>query len=51
LEQLGDKSYYFSSRLKQWLRYLKLHFKEAEDLFNNIKTLKAKNEILSLINL
>jgi len=50
LEQEGDKSYYFSSRLKQWLRYLKLHFEEAEDLFNKIKTLKAKNEILSLIN-
>ena len=50
LELQGDKSYYFSSRLKQWLRYLKLHFQEADVLFNKIKRLKAKDEILSLIN-
>jgi tRNA-dihydrouridine synthase C len=50
LELQGDKAYYFSSRLKQWLRYLKLHFQEAEILFNDIKTLKSKNEILSFID-
>lgn len=50
IELQGDKGYYFSSRLKQWLRYLKLHFKEADNLFNNIKTLKDKDEILAFID-
>ena len=45
----GDKSYYFSSRLKQWLRYLKLQFDEAELLFQQIKTLTNKQEIIEKI--
>jgi tRNA-dihydrouridine synthase C len=50
LELQGNKGYYFSSRLKQWLRYLKLHYQEADILFNDIKTLKDKDEILSFID-
>jgi tRNA-dihydrouridine synthase C len=50
LELIGDKSFYFSSRLKQWLRYLKLQYPEAEQLFSDIKTLKNKEEILTLLN-
>lgn len=46
LELVGDKSYYFSSRLKQWLRYLKLQYSEAELLFNSIKTMKNKQDII-----
>ncbi|MBO9491486.1 tRNA-dihydrouridine synthase [Endozoicomonas sp. G2_1] len=46
----GDKSYYFSSRLKQWLRYLKLQFNEAELLFQRIKTLTRKQEIIEQID-
>ena len=46
----GDKSYYFSSRLKQWLRYLKLQFEEAECLFQQIKTLTNKQEIIEQIH-
>ena len=49
LELQGDKSFYFSSRLKQWLRYLKLQYPQAEQLFNAIKLLKNKNEILQQI--
>ncbi|GHE84954.1 tRNA-dihydrouridine synthase [Thalassotalea profundi] len=49
LELSGDKSYYFSSRVKQWLRYLKLRFIEAEQLFNQIKLLKNKDEIIRAI--
>lgn len=48
-ELIGDKSYYFSSRLKQWLRYLKLQYPQAEHLFQQIKTLKNKDEILDII--
>lgn len=51
LELQGDKSYYFSSRLKQWLRYLKLQYPQANTLFNAIKLLKSKNEILHQIDL
>lgn len=50
LELQGNKSYYFSSRLKQWLRYLKLQYAEAEQLFNQIKTMKDKDSILTCIN-
>lgn len=51
LELQGDKSYYFSSRLKQWLRYLKLQYPQANTLFNAIKVLKNKDEILHQIDL
>tara|TARA_R110000737_G_scaffold77432_5_gene108607 strand:+ start:2991 stop:3950 length:960 start_codon:yes stop_codon:yes gene_type:complete len=50
LELQGDKSFYFSSRLKQWLRYLKLQYPEADRLFNAIKPLKNKDEILHHID-
>lgn len=49
LELNGDKSYYFSSRLKQWLRYLKLQYPQAEQLFQKIKRLKNKDDILSIM--
>ena len=49
-EVTGDKSYYFSNRLKQWLRYLKLQYPEAQTLFDHIKTMKCKDSILSGIH-
>jgi tRNA-dihydrouridine synthase C len=49
LELQGDKSFYFSSRLKQWLRYLKLQYPQADDLFNAIKLMKNKDDILKEI--
>lgn len=51
LELQGDKSYYFSSRLKQWLRYLKLQYPQADALFNAIKRLKNKDEILQQLTI
>ncbi|UUO24717.1 tRNA dihydrouridine(16) synthase DusC [Colwellia sp. M166] len=51
LELHGNKSFYFSSRLKQWLRYLKLQYIQAEQLFNAIKLLKNKADILQQIDL
>ncbi|ASP46889.1 tRNA-dihydrouridine synthase [Cognaticolwellia beringensis] len=51
LELQGDKSFYFSSRLKQWLRYLRLQYPQAESLFNAIKLLKNKDEILHQIDI
>lgn len=50
LELTGDKSFYFSSRLKQWLRYLKIQYPQAQQLFNDIKVLKDKEKILALLD-
>ena len=45
----NQKPFYYSSRLKQWYRYLKLQFNEADALFSDIKTLQEKDDILSVI--
>ena len=50
LELTGNKSFYFSSRLKQWLRYLKIQYPQAQQLFNDIKVLKDKEQILTLLD-
>ena len=43
-----QKPYYFSSRIKQWLRYLKLQYPEAQQLFEQIKTIHDQT-LLSFI--
>lgn len=43
------KTFYFSSRLKQWLRYLKLQHAEASQLFEQIKRLESEKEIRKVI--
>lgn len=46
---LGTKSLYpakyLGNRVKQWLAYLKLHYPEAEKLFEKIKRLKRAEDI------
>jgi tRNA-dihydrouridine synthase C len=49
LELNGDKSFYYSSRLKQWLRYLKRQYQGANTLFDNIKTMKNKQDIIAIV--
>jgi len=49
-ELKGDKSFYFSSRLKQWLRYLSRNYPSAKILFDAVKRLKDKNEIIEQIS-
>ena len=49
LELSGDKSFYYSSRLKQWLRYLKLQYPGAQQLFDEIKTMKNKQDIIDIV--
>jgi tRNA-dihydrouridine synthase C len=46
----SEKRFYFSSRLKQWLRYLKRQYQEADYLFNEIKTLVHKEDILNILH-
>ncbi len=49
LDLQSEKRFYFSSRLKQWLRYLKLQYPQAADLFAEIKLLKDKEQILPIL--
>ena len=49
LDEGEFKPFYFSSRLKQWYRYLKYFYPEAESLFKAIKTMQQKAEIVSEI--
>ena len=41
---------YFSSRTKQWLGYLKLQYPEAHTLFDEIKRLKGKQDVITVLN-
>jgi len=43
------KEKYFSSRTKQWLRFLQLTYPEASDLFDDIKRLKLKDDVLNML--
>ena len=44
-ETRGDKSKYFPNRIKQWLKYLKNHYQEADTLFRDIRILKTAADI------
>jgi len=45
-ETYGDKSKYYPNRIKQWLKYLKLQYTEADVLFQEIRTLKTAEAII-----
>ena len=49
LELNSGKSIYFSNRLKQWLRYLRLQYPQAQQLFDDIKVLKDKDAIMKIL--
>ncbi len=44
-ETRGDKSKYFPNRMKQWLKYLKNHYQQADTLFDEIRRLKTAEDI------
>lgn len=46
-ETYGDKSKYYPNRIKQWLKYLKLQYAEADILFQEVRTLKTAQAIVS----
>jgi tRNA-dihydrouridine synthase C len=48
-ETYGDKSKYYPNRIKQWLKYLKLHYTEAGELFQEVRTLKTAEAIRSVL--
>lgn len=45
-ETYGDKCKYYPNRIKQWLKYLKLQYTEADQLFQEIRTLKTAEAII-----
>lgn len=45
----SNSHYYYSSRLKQWLRYLRLQYPQAAELFDEIKRMSCKNAIIQCI--
>jgi len=46
----GVKERHILSRLKQWLAYLKRHYLEAQQLFNQIRTLNDPQQVQSLLD-
>jgi tRNA-dihydrouridine synthase C len=48
-EIYGDKNKYYPNRIKQWLRYLKIQYSEADELFASIRRLKTSEEIIEII--
>ena len=48
-EIYGDKNKYYPNRIKQWLRYLKIQYSEADELFATIRRLKTSEEIIAII--
>lgn len=49
-QENSDSHYYYSSRLKQWLRYLQRQYPQASELFQTIKTLSCKQSIIEKIH-
>lgn len=45
-ETYGDKSKYYPNRIKQWLKYLRLQYVEADVLFQEIRIMKTAAEII-----
>ena len=48
-ETYGDKSKYYPNRIKQWLKYLKLQYSEADTLFQEIRVLKTAQDIVKIL--
>lgn len=45
----NNEGKYFHMRTKQWLGYLKQHYPQANELFEQIRTLRHSHEILTII--
>ncbi len=48
-EMCGDKSQYYSNRIKQWFSYLKLQYPEAATLFSQLRVLRKSSDILATL--
>ena len=45
-ELYGNKGKYYPNRVKQWLRYLQLHFPEAQGMYHTVRRLQSSDEIV-----
>ncbi|TMM45020.1 tRNA-dihydrouridine synthase [Colwellia ponticola] len=45
----GDKSKYYCNRIKQWLKYLKGYYQQADLLFDEVRRLKTAEAIRALL--
>ncbi|WP_143872893.1 tRNA-dihydrouridine synthase [Catenovulum sediminis] len=45
----GDRGLYYGNRIKQWLRYLKIHFPQVTSLAQEIRQLHKKSEIVAIL--
>jgi len=48
-EMCGDKSQYYSNRIKQWFSYLKLQYPQAAELFSQLRIQRKSSEILTTL--
>lgn len=48
-EMCGDKSQYYSNRIKQWFSYLKLQYPQAAELFSQLRVLRKSSDILNTL--
>ncbi|WP_341503579.1 tRNA dihydrouridine(16) synthase DusC [Gallaecimonas sp. GXIMD4217] len=46
-ELAGDKGLYYPNRIKQWLGFLRLQYPQAQAFFEQIRTLRNKDDILA----
>lgn len=50
MEKQGDTGFYHVARIKQWLRYLRQAYEEADVLFTQIRSLTKSTDIARVIN-
>ncbi|PHM56876.1 tRNA dihydrouridine(16) synthase DusC [Xenorhabdus sp. KK7.4] len=50
LEKQGDTGLYHVARIKQWLGYLRREYREAEELFMQVRALKTSSAIAEVIS-
>ncbi|MEI6859768.1 MAG: tRNA dihydrouridine(16) synthase DusC [Shewanella sp.] len=48
-EIVSDKQKYYPARIKQWLKFIAKQYREADELFTQVRVLKKTPEILSLL--
>ncbi len=50
LEKLGDTGHYHAARIKQWLSYLRKEYQSADELFQQVRSLKNAQQISDVIS-
>lgn len=48
-ERCGNKGRYYPNRIKQWLRYIALQYQQADELYQNVRTLHCSDAIVDIL--